>query len=150
MLAVWWVKRRLNIQARFGNILAPAVALGLATGRMGCFLSGCCYGTPTVLPLGVDFGDGVPRHPTQLYEIVFCLLAFAVIRRKLPTARPGTLMTGFLTAYFVFRFFEEFLRAGEVRFGLTTFQWICLAGLFLLGGRGILFRRVAPRKGIEQ
>ncbi len=149
MLAVWWVKRRLNIQARFGNILAPAVALGLATGRIGCFLSGCCYGTPTALPWGVDFGDGIPRHPTQIYEIIFCLTAFAVIQRRLPTARPGSLMSGFLTAYFVFRFLEEFLRAGELRFGLTPFQWICLAGLTLIGIRAILYSRVAATKGTE-
>jgi len=146
---VWWIKRRLNIQSRFGNILAPGVALGLATGRVGCFLSGCCHGTPTALTWGVDFGDGIPRHPTQLYEMVFCLAAFAVIQRRLPTAQPGSLMSGFLTAYFVFRFFEEFIRAGEVRFGLTPFQWICLAGLFLMGIRAILFWRIAPKEEIR-
>ena len=140
MLAVWWVKRRLGLRARFGNVLAPAVALGMAVGRVGCLLSGCCHGRPTALPWGVDFGDGVPRHPTQVYEIIFCLAAFLLMQRRLETARPGALMTGFLAAYFVFRFAEEFLRPQDIAWGLTVFQWICLAGLLLLVLRERLFR----------
>lgn len=134
MLGVWWVKRRLGITGRFGNVLVPGVALGLAVGRIGCFLSGCCYGRPCGCGWGVDFGDGIARHPTQLYEAVFFLFAFVVVQHRMPVARPGSLMSGFLAAYFIFRFFGEFLRPGDGGL-LTMFQWICLAGLLLIGVR---------------
>ena len=54
-----------------GAYFAPSLAIGIAIGRIGCFLSGLedyTYGTPTTLPWGYDFGDGVLRHPVQLYE----------------------------------------------------------------------------------
>lgn len=130
-LAVVAVKRMLGIRERRGNDLAPAIALGLALGRVGCLLRGCCYGTPTGLPWGVDFGDSHNRHPTQAYEILFALLALVVLlayrRRPVP---PGRLMTAFMVTYLVFRFGEEFLRAGErVALGLTVYQFAALVGL---------------------
>ena len=148
-LGVEAAKWLLGVKVKTGDSFAVPVAVAVGVGRLSCFVAGCCYGTVTSLPWGVDFGDGIPRHPTQIYEIIFCLTAFAVIQRRLPTARPGSLMSGFLTAYFVFRFLEEFLRAGELRFGLTPFQWICLAGLTLIGIRAILYSRVAATKGTE-
>lgn len=129
MLAVWLVKRRLGIRTRYGNYLAPAIALGLVIGRVGCLLTGCCYGTPTHLPWGVNFGDGIPRHPTQAYEILFCLAAFIITQRVVHRVSPGRLLDGFFAAYFGLRFFEEFIRPGAWLAGLTLFQWICLAGL---------------------
>ena len=57
-----------------GDLLALPLVLGIAIGRIGCFLSGLedqSYGVATALPWGVDFGDGVARHPTQLYEYRF-------------------------------------------------------------------------------
>ena len=125
------VKRWLGITERRGNLLAPAIALGLAIGRVGCLLRGCCYGEPTTLPWGVDFGDHIARHPTQVYEIVFALAAFGLMltfRRRVTT--PGRLFTIFVSSYLVFRFFEEFVRAGDrVAAGLTVYQFAALAGL---------------------
>jgi prolipoprotein diacylglyceryltransferase len=63
-----------------GQFVAP-LAVGIAVGRLGCFFSGLpdyTYGTPTSLPWGADFGDGIPRHPVQLYESL-SMLAFAAI-----------------------------------------------------------------------
>jgi phosphatidylglycerol:prolipoprotein diacylglycerol transferase len=136
-LAVVGVKRWLGIRGRHGNLLAAPVALGLALGRVGCFLHGCCYGTPTSLPWGVDFGDGVARHPTQLYECAFFVAALAVLRalRHRVTA-PGRLFSGLMVAYFVARFFEEFLRAGvRLPVGLTVYQLLAVAGITLFMGR---------------
>ncbi len=130
-LGVAVVKRRLGISGRRGNLLAAPIALGLLVGRIGCFLNGCCFGTATSLPWGVDFGDGIPRHPTQLYEAVFALGALVALR--LPwrrRARPGRLFGVFVIAYLSFRFLEEFLRAGERPFpGLSAYQVLALAGL---------------------
>lgn len=130
-LAVALVKRHLGIRVRRGNTLAAPIALGLALGRLGCFLNGCCHGVPTDRPWGVDFGDGVFRHPTQLYEVAFATLALPVLLWLRPrVATPGRLLSGFLAAYFAFRFAEEFWRAGpRPLLGLTLYQAAALAGL---------------------
>ncbi len=132
-LAVAAVKRRLGVAGRRGNLLAAPLALGLLLGRLGCFLNGCCHGTPTGLPWGVDFGDGVRRHPTQLYEAAFALVALVVLR--LPwrrRARPGRLFGLFMIGYLAFRFAEEFVRAGDHGLlGLSPYQLLALGGLAL-------------------
>jgi prolipoprotein diacylglyceryltransferase len=130
-LGVAIVKRRLGISGRRGNLLVAPIALGLLVGRIGCFLNGCCYGTETSLPWGVDFGDGVRRHPTQLYEALFALGALIALR--LPWrrhARAGRLFGVFVIAYLGFRFLEEFLRAGDrPLLGLSPYQALALAGV---------------------
>lgn len=130
-LAVWWIKRRLGIKQRIGNAIAPAISAGIAVGRIGCFLRGCCYGIPTSLPWGVNFGDGIPRHPTELYESLFGIVAFIILVVLLRKKRPdGILLTGFMIAYFVFRFFLEFIRVEpRILFGLTGYQWASLVML---------------------
>ena len=125
------MRHRLGITEKSGNLFAPAIALALTIGRLGCLLGGCCYGVPTGLPWGVDFGDGITRHPTQLYESVFalalCVFLLAVRRRF---NEPGRLFGIFMLAYFSFRFLIEFLRAGDVTaIGLTAAQ---LASLGIL------------------
>ena len=70
-----------------GDLFALPLCLGIALGRVGCFLAGLAdhtYGVPTALPWGVDFGDGIRRHPTQLYEIA----VLGLIAVWLVTARP--------------------------------------------------------------
>src|SRR5580700_3797604 len=81
-MAVEFEKRRLGITARAGDLFAIPIALGIAVGRIGCFLGGIAdhtWGKPSTLPWAVDFGDGIPRHPTQLYEIVFLLMLAALL-----------------------------------------------------------------------
>jgi phosphatidylglycerol---prolipoprotein diacylglyceryl transferase len=123
-IGVVLTKRFLKINVRMGNQIAPAAAIGIAIGRIGCYLRGCCYGIATSLPWGVNFGDGVSRHPTQIYEALydFAVFLFLIsIRNKVAT--PGRLFEIFLNLYFVFRFFIEFIRVEEIIFmGLTGFQ----------------------------
>jgi phosphatidylglycerol---prolipoprotein diacylglyceryl transferase len=72
-------KRFAGISARTGARFALPLAVGIAVGRLGCFFAGLLdftYGTPTRLPWGVDFGDGIARHPVQLYESL-AMAAFA-------------------------------------------------------------------------
>jgi prolipoprotein diacylglyceryltransferase len=130
-LGIAIVKRRLRVSERRGNLLAAPIALGLLIGRLGCFLNGCCYGTATTLPWGVDFGDEIPRHPTQLYEAAFALAALIALR--LPwrrRARPGRLFGALMIGYLAFRFVEEFVREGEhPLLGLSPYQVMALAGL---------------------
>ena len=95
-----------------------------------CFVGGCCYGTPTDLPWGVDFGDGLRRHPTQLYEVAF----HATLRGRPGLAAAdaacsaGQLIKLYIIAYLVYRFVTEFIRPEPVIFaGFTGYQWAAVA-----------------------
>ena len=132
-LMVEWAKRRLRITTATGDLFAIPLAVGIAIGRIGCFLSGLddhTYGLPTRLPWGVDFGDGVMRHPTMLYEIMWLgALALCVSRMSRRPRPPGALFQSFMIGYLGFRFWIEFLKPGEAWLGLTAIQWACVAGL---------------------
>jgi len=74
LISVELMKRYIGVRQSTGDLYAIPLALGIAIGRIGCFLTGLddnTYGTPTTLPWAINFGDGIPRHPTQLYEIAF-------------------------------------------------------------------------------
>ncbi len=78
------IKRYVSIKQSTGDLYAIPLAFGIAIGRIGCFLTGLAdntYGVATGLPWGVDFGDGIRRHPTQLYEIVFLLALIPLLYR---------------------------------------------------------------------
>jgi phosphatidylglycerol:prolipoprotein diacylglycerol transferase len=133
-IGVVLAKRCFKIRSKHGNAIAPAAALGMAIGRLGCFLGSCCYGIPTTSWVGIDFGDGIRRHPTQLYEAIFDLGLFAYFsyRNRSPQP-PGILFRQFLMAYFVFRVLIEFIRT-EPRIypGLSVFQVLSLIMLGVL------------------
>lgn len=135
ILAVRVTKARLGIRTRKGDALVPAIGIGLAIGRIGCFLRGCCCGQVTRLPWGVDFGDGLRRHPTELYEAAFGLIWFAASVNR-PKGERGALFDLFMLSYFSFRFGLEFIRTEEVvRFGLTGFQLVCIPVVLWIGGK---------------
>ena len=128
-------KKLLGIKTKKGNLIAPGIAVGVAVGRIGCFLKGCCYGKPTSLPWGVDFGDHVLRHPTQLYEGLFMLGMFFYLEKikTRPGLKPGELFKILMIAYFIFRFLIEFIRVEKPAFwGMTVFQVIALGVLVYL------------------
>ncbi len=118
-----------------GDAMVLPIAVGLAIGRIGCFVAGLhddTYGIPTSLPWGVDFGDGVPRHPTQLYEIAVVLpLGLALHRARF--ALPGLAFKLFLSGYLLWRVGVEFLKPVPVAWplGLSGIQWTCLVALVL-------------------
>jgi len=104
LLAVEFIKSRLGIVRRTGDLFAVPLCVGIAIGRIGCFLSGAedhTGGVATTLPWGVNFGDGITRHPTQLYEMVFTLLLGIVLWRRL--RRPHRPRTMFRTVLFMLR-----------------------------------------------
>jgi prolipoprotein diacylglyceryltransferase len=132
-LAVELAKAMLRIHTRTGDLFAIPLCIGIAVGRIGCFLAGLAddtYGKPTTLPWGVDFGDGISRHPTQLYEIAF-LLALAAVLWAL-SRRPhanGTLFRVFIGAYLAWRLAIDFIKPQPLVGGMNLIQWACLAGL---------------------
>jgi phosphatidylglycerol---prolipoprotein diacylglyceryl transferase len=135
-LAVEITKAIAGIKSQTGDLFAIPLCIGIAIGRIGCFLAGLpddTYGTPTSLPWGVDFGDGIRRHPTQLYEILF-LLALAWLLWKW-SQRPhpsGILFRAFLAAYLAWRLCIDFLKPQPHIAGMNVIQWACLAGLAML------------------
>lgn len=138
-VAVELAKYLMGIRLRTGDNFAVPVAIAVAFGRVGCFLSGCCYGQVTQLPWGVHFplaGDAehVLRHPTQLFETAFHLLALGVL--LLLESRgwlPGRRLTVYLMAYLIYRFLTEWIRPEAVTLlGLTAYQLACLVLLLLL------------------
>jgi len=77
LIAVELIKRYIGLRTSTGDLYAIPLALGIAIGRIGCFLTGLpdnTYGTASSLSWAINFGDGIPRHPTQLYETAFLLL----------------------------------------------------------------------------
>jgi phosphatidylglycerol:prolipoprotein diacylglycerol transferase len=123
-LTVWVMCRRHGLSfLSMADVMAPAVMLGIGISRIGCFLSGCCYGLPTDLPWGVSFPAGcaaasqfgpVPLHPTQLYSSAAGLLVFALLllAERLPSPT-GATFGRFLCGYGLMRFALEFLRFRE-------------------------------------
>ena len=133
LIAVESIKRLRGIRVATGDLLALPLALGIAIGRIGCFLSGVedeSYGMATRLPWGVDFGDGIARHPTQLYEIVFLTALGAIlwISSRLATT-VGDRFRLFMVGYLGFRLLVEFIKPGVRLGGLSAIQWVCLAGV---------------------
>jgi phosphatidylglycerol:prolipoprotein diacylglycerol transferase len=135
LIAVETTKKFIGVRESTGDLFAVPLALGIAIGRIGCFLAGLqdrTYGLPTSLPWGVDFGDGIPRHPTQLYEAAFLAwLAWYLARVSL---RPRAYVNGdlfklFMVSYLGLRLAIDFIKPGLAFAGLTSIQWVCLLTL---------------------
>lgn len=153
-LGTFLAKKIFNIKEKMGNQLAIPVAIGMAIGRIGCFFTGCCYGVEAYLPWGVNFGDGILRHPTQIYEIIFdLLLVVYLVYRKKFGVKPGELFKIFLSCYMSFRFIIEFIRTEKVVFvGLTAFQLLCILTLVYINREYILktFKNNKLRRGFYE
>lgn len=138
--AVELVKARTGIRARTGDLFAAPLALGIAIGRIGCFLSGPgdhTAGRPTSLPWGISIDGGVRRHPVALYEIAFLLLLLPALRRRAARRAPGEAFRLFLGAYLLFRLIVDFWKPEPppIALGLTAIQWACVLGIVPLLAR---------------
>jgi phosphatidylglycerol---prolipoprotein diacylglyceryl transferase len=150
-LAVEWAKRRMGITRATGDLYAIPLALGIAIGRIGCFLTGLDDRTHGIAvpawmqAVGVDFGDGVARHPTQLYEILFLAgLVFVLLRRLKRGHAEGTQFKLFLGAYLGWRFLVGFIQP-EPALGFSAIQWASLAGSVFATIALVRSRRHTPR-----
>lgn len=135
-LAVELTKKMQHIQTRTGDLFALPLCLGILIGRIGCLLAGLAddtYGTPANLPWAVDFGDGIPRHPTQAYEILF-LAMLAVVLHVLsqPPHKTGAIFRVFLASYLGWRLLIDFIKPQPLVGGMNFIQWSCVAGLAVL------------------
>jgi len=129
LLCVEAMKLRLGITQRTGDLFAVPLCVGIAIGRLGCFLTGLddhTFGVVTRLPWGIDFGDGIARHPTQLYESVFAiLLGIFLWRRSLQPHVGGDIFKMFMVTYFAFRLVVDFLKPDvRIILGLSAIQLV--------------------------
>ena len=137
--AIYCRVRKINI-GRFSDCFAVGIPLFHCFGRLGCFLSGCCYGVEsdfgfTATHAIVESCNYVNRFPVQLLESVLNLVIFVALlvlfHKKILTRK---LIYTYLIIYSVVRFFDEFLRGDIYRgiyFGLSTSQWISIV-LFII------------------
>ena len=142
--------RRINTDEQVEAVAQDSfVAAAIAIGRVGCFLAGLddmTYGTPTTLPWGIDFGDGVHRHPVQLYESIAMAAFLAVFVILLRRGSEPVLRTGFyifVGVYAAQRFVWEFLKPYGTVIG--PFNLFHLLSLALIAYAFLYARREAPR-----
>lgn len=174
-LVVWEIKRQKMPLAATADAIAPALALSYAVGRVGCFLVGDDWGRPTDSWVGVRFPRGtppssvdviertfgitvdpalverygqiVPVHPTQLYEVGLSTLIFFVLWRQRGRHAAGWLFMLWLALAGLERFLVEFLRAKDDRFfGALTLAQVISLGVVAVGVVGVVrtSRRAQP------
>jgi len=147
ILFIWfYIRKQKDITfLQILDLIAPYIFLAIAITRIGCFLNWCCYGIQSGLPWTIQIPGDIPRHPTQLYESLYCLLGFFKLQlfKKLRNRKnwkfkslfekQGALFFSFLMFYSFFRFFNDFLRSYMHYFlCLALSQWIAII-LFLFG-----------------
>lgn len=143
LIGVEITKKIIGVRQSTGDAFVYPLVVGTAVGRIGCFLTGLSdrtYGIATTLPWGVDFGDGISRHPTQLYEIIFLifLIGFLQFRRRYPYEN-GDIFRFYLVSYLSFRLLIDFIKPDfHPLLGMSAIQIACLLAI-------LYYRRSIPQ-----
>lgn len=167
VLVIWEVRRQKLPLPKIADASAPALALAYAVGRVGCFMVGDDWGRPTDSWVGIAFPRGapptrvdiierdfgitvdpaliekygqiVPVHPTQLYEVALSTLIFFVLwRLRLTPRAAGWLFMLWLVLAGAERFAVEFFRAKDDRFiGILTLAQVISVGIMVVGAVGM-------------
>jgi phosphatidylglycerol---prolipoprotein diacylglyceryl transferase len=127
-------KYYIGVKQSTGDAFVTPLIFGMMIGRVGCFLTGLddrTYGTVTNLPWGVNFGDGLLRHPTPIYEILFLFVLFLLIQwRSRYKSRSGDMFKFYTIGYLSFRFLIDFIKPDfHPILGLSAIQIACLLGI---------------------
>lgn len=136
LIGVELTKKIIGVTSSSGDLMTYPLLFGLAVGRLGCHLAGLTDGThgnPSGLPWAIDFGDSVPRHPVNLYEIIFlAALALFIFQKEKKGGLPnGLRFKIFMASYLAWRFAVEFIKPVWVLpIGISPIQLAALAGLF--------------------
>lgn len=136
LLGVEIAKKLAGITRSTGDQFILPLVAGTVVGRIGCFLAGLhdgTYGVPTVLPWGVDFGDGIARHPTQVYDMLFALAMGALLwrRRAALAGAEGLAFKLYLASYLAWRLLVDAIKPVPYAyaFGLSGIQLVCALAL---------------------
>lgn len=130
-----------NIKTPTGILFLPGIVLWVFIGRLGAIAKGLrdfTYGLPTSLPWGMNFWDGIPRHPTMIYEMILLAIFFAIFCIWLYSReRKWWIRNGFYTfiiTYFLYRFLIGFIQPySHFWLGLSTYQLIAIP-MVIYGG----------------
>lgn len=149
IMAAETFKHIVGIRQSTGLYFVPGLIMLIVVGRIGCFLAGLpdfTYGTETSLPWGVDFGDGIKRHPVQLYESLTMLVFLAILLVRYPRHPAFWQAHGFYVFVLVYagqRFVWEFIKPyAVVFFPLNLFQLLCL---ILIGYAALMLLKTRSR-----
>jgi len=135
-----------GVRGSTGGALVLPICVGIAVGRLGCFFAGLpdyTYGVPTALPWAVDLGDGIGRHPVQLYES-FAMAGFAAVYLRARIQDANWACRHAFHALIIFyagqRFLWEFLKPYPAVLGPLNVFHLLMLGLIAYGllwwGRG--------------
>jgi len=140
-LAIWIYSKVSHFQfGYFADVTAPGIILAQAIGRIGCTLNGCCYGIETSLPWAIVYTNpeshgpiGIPVHPTQIYEIIYNLIVFAVLLKLRGRLKPdSSVFLIYLSLYSLWRLGIDLIREGTpFLFGLHQAQVIAIIVLII-------------------
>jgi phosphatidylglycerol:prolipoprotein diacylglycerol transferase len=135
LIGVELVKKKLGVTVSSGDLMVYPICLSMIIGRTGCFLAGLedgTFGVASTLPWAINFGDGVRRHPTNLYEILFWIILWVtllLIERRHEFTN-GAKFKILMASYLVFRLMIEFIKPDYFfSFGLSVIQLASLAGI---------------------
>ncbi|MDB5132961.1 MAG: prolipoprotein diacylglyceryl transferase [Mucilaginibacter sp.] len=135
LIGVEVTKKRIAVKVSSGDLMVYPLILAMIVGRIGCFLAGLddgTYGNASSLPWAIDFGDGIRRHPTNLYEIAFWIVLWVMLKSIESHRRfsDGSKFKIFLSSYLVFRLVIEFIKPDYFfSFGLSVIQLVCIVGI---------------------
>lgn len=150
IVSIWFLHRKKLAVWKFADVIAPALALGIGIGRIGCFANGCCYGIPTDSWLGIIFPKGsvagsfyphTPVLPTELFSSAWGLILFASLLFSERWKKfDGFTFALFLIGYAVFRIAIDTVRVyseGDILIHTETvritFSQAVSAGLIVFG-----------------
>jgi len=135
LFAIEIAKKIYGYRFSSGDLLVYPLIVAMIIGRVGCHIHGlhdATVGIATTHPFALDYGDGILRHPTSLYEIAFLILLFIGLKLLTHYVRfqEGACFKIFLISYLFFRLLIEFIKPGVIVFiGLTPIQCACILGL---------------------
>jgi len=135
LFGVELIKKIIKERSASGDLFTYPLILAMILGRIGCFSMGtfeATYGSPTLLPWGMNLGDNIPRHPVCLYEIIFLMVLWLQIAQaeKKFSLQLGARFKIFMISYLIFRFCLDFIKPHYTfGIGLSTIQIVCLLGL---------------------
>jgi prolipoprotein diacylglyceryltransferase len=160
IFGIWLAKKLTNFPYPVLDSFAVSFPVAMGIQRIGCFMVGCCFGTPTKVPWAVSYSYyahpyyihlergwivpgsymSAPIHPNQLYQTILCLLiAFIIWKLRNKFKRQGNLFFTSIALYLVARFIVEFWRDGATNgitgiewMGIKYLQWGLLAGIIMM------------------
>ncbi len=141
LVVLWWCRKdRISFWQVADAFVVPAT-LAQCFGRLGNFFNSELVGTPFSGAWATVYAavDDVPRHPVQVYEIVYNLIIFVVLFSLRKKVKPGQLFALFLILYGAFRFVVEYFKVPEVLYILTLGQWLSV--VMVVVGVWLWFRK---------